>query len=97
MSITEIIKEIAKEETKKQQEIRMLLDDIQNVSSTAFAEECAERLTNQKHAYSIDGYISQLRKVIKLINAGANPQRAVEIVDSCIDIDSYIKEMCGKE
>lgn len=97
MSITEIIKAIEQEETKKQKEVRLLLDDIQNMSSVEFAEEAADRLTHVKHSYSVQGYISQLKKIIRLLEAGAHPAEALEIVDSCIETDSYIKMICGKE
>lgn len=97
MSLTEIVKEIIKEESGKQREVRLLLDTIQNLTNVEFATDCEDRLTNIKHAYSINGYISQLRKVITLLNAGAKPGEALEIVDSCIDIDLYIMETYRKE
>lgn len=97
MSLTENVKEIIKEESGKQREVRLLLDTIKKLATVEFATDCENRLTNTKHAYSINGYISQLKKIIHLLNAGAKPGETLEIVDSCIDIDLYIQEMYGKE
>ena len=84
------------EEINALPEIRELLEEIKNMSSSEFAEATADRLTHKKHSYSVNGYISQLKKVIMLLDAGAQPEETLEIVDSCIDIDSYLKEAYGK-
>ena len=84
------------EEMNALPEIRKLLEEIKSMSSIEFAEATADRLTHKKHSYSANGYISQLKKVIMLLDAGAEPAEALEIVDSCIDIDSYLREIYGK-
>ncbi len=92
-----IIRAMQQEEINALPEIRKLLEEIKSMSSSEFAEACADRLTHKKHSYSVCGYMSQLRKIIKLLEAGAEQVEALEIVDSCIDIDSYLKEAYGKE
>lgn len=92
-----IIKAMQQEEENLKPEIKTLLEKIESMSSLAFAEECAIRLTHKTHDYFVTGYISQLKKVIKLLEAGAEPQEAILIVDSCIDIETYIKEQLRKE
>jgi pimeloyl-CoA synthetase len=95
--LNSIIKAMQQEELNAIPEIRRLLGEIENMSSLAFAEECADRLTHEKHNYHVTGYIAQLHKVITLLEAGAEPEEAIVIVDSCIDIGEYIEEQLGKE
>ena len=95
--MTGIIRAMQQEEINAMPEIRGLLEEVKNLSSVEFAEATAERLTHTKHSYGVEGYINQLRKVIKLLEAGATPVEALEITDSCIDTDEYIREMYGKE
>ena len=95
--MTGIIRAMQQETINMQPEIRGLLEEIKNLSSSEIAEEAADRLTHEKHSYSVYGYINQLRKVIKLLEEETDPQEVVEIVDSCIDIDTYIQERLGKE
>ena len=92
-----LVKVMQQEEENLKPEIKALLEQIKNMSSLAFAEECEKRLTNKTHNYFVTGYISQLKRVIKLLEAGAEPQEAVLIVDSCIDIGEYIEEQLRKE
>lgn len=92
-----IIKAMQQEEINAIPEIRRLLEEVKKLSSIEFTKETAERLTHEKHSYSVHGYINQLRKVITLLEAGAEPEETLEIVDSCVDIDSYIAVMNGKE
>lgn len=79
------------EEENLKPEIKTLLEKIESMSSLVFAEACADRLTHKKHSYSVCGYMSQLRKITKLLEAGAEQMEALEIVDSCIDIDGYLR------
>lgn len=89
-----LVKVMKEEEENLKPEIEGLLDRIKAMSSLAFAKECEKRLT---HDYFVTGYISQLKRVIKLLEAGAEPEEAILIVDSCIDIETYITEQLGKE
>ena len=92
-----LVKVMKQEEELMQPQIKGLLEKIENMSSLAFAEECAIRLTHETHDYFVTGYISQLKRVIKLLEAGAEPEEAILIVDSCKDIGEYIEEQLGKE
>lgn len=94
--MTGLIRAMQQEEINALPEIRELLEEIKSMSSTEFAEATADRLTHKKHSYSANGYISQLKKVIMLLDAGAQPEETLEIVDSCVDIDSYIAVMKGE-
>lgn len=92
-----LVKVMQQEEEFMQPKIKGLLEKIENMSSADFAEECADRLTHEKHNYCVTGYIAQLHRVITLLEAGAEPGEAILIVDSCIDIGEYIEEQLGKE
>ena len=93
-----LIKAMQQEEINLQPKIRELLKEIEKLSSTEFATACENRLTHKTHNYFVTGYISQLKKVIKLLKAGADTQEALEITDCCVvDVDNYIREMYGKE
>ena len=95
--LNSLIKVMQQEEENLKPEIKTLLEKIENMTSLAFAEECAIRLTHETHDYFVTGYISQLKRVIKLLEAGAEQEEAILIVDSCIDIETYIIEQLGKE
>ena len=92
-----LVKVMQQEEENLKPEIKTLLEKIKNMTSLAFAEECEKRLTHKTHDYFVTGYISQLKRVIKLLEAGAEPEEAILIVDSCKDIGEYIEEQLGKE
>lgn len=92
-----LVKVMQQEEADLQPEVDKLLEQIKKLSSVEFTEECEKRLTHKTHGYFITGYIGQLKRVIKLLEAGAEPEEAIIIVDSCIDIGEYIEEQLGKE
>ena len=81
-----LVKVMKQEEEFMQPQIKGLLEKIEKMSSLEFAEECAIRLTHETHGYFVTGYIGQLKRVIKLLEAGAEPEEAILIVDSCIDM-----------
>ncbi|MBR3770715.1 MAG: hypothetical protein IKL07_00445 [Clostridium sp.] len=92
-----LVKVMRQEEENLKTEIMELLGRIENLSSLEFAKECEVRLTHKTHNYFVTGYIGQLKRVIKLLEAGAEPMEAIIIVDNCIDIETYIEEQLGKE
>lgn len=86
-----LVKVMKQEEEHMQPQIKGLLEKIKNMSSLAFAKECEIRLTHETHSYYVTGYITQLHRVIALLEAGAEPGEAIVIVDSCVDLNSYLE------
>ena len=65
---------------------RELLEKIMVLSNYKTAEKAANLFAPEKHHYSFDGYLYQLLKLSAALEKGISSKKALELVNSCLEI-----------
>jgi hypothetical protein len=97
MALIDMAKTLKQQAVKQREKEQELLSNIATLSDYETAEAAADIYAAEKHAYSFDGYLSQLEKLQTLLAAGVPAETALRAVDSCANtktiIEYYIGEM----
>ena len=90
MNLTELVIAIKADTIKKRSKEQELLQEIEKLTDVETAEAAADYFTSEKHAYSFDGYLYQLERLVTVLSAGIPAEQAFELVDTCIPINQII-------
>ena len=91
MTLSELVDALRQQAMKQREKESELLADIEALSDYETAEAAADIYAPEKHAYTFDGYLYQLKKLKTVLAAGVPAEKAIELVDSCVDADTIIK------
>lgn len=91
MALSGLVKVLERQAVRQRAEENKLLENIAILSSYETAEAAADIYAPEKHAYSFDGYLSQLSKPETVLAAGVPADIALEAVDTCLDTLKIIK------
>lgn len=91
MALLELVSAIRQKAIRQREEESKLLTEITAPSNYETAEAAADIYAAEKHAYSFDGYLSQLNKLRTVLAAGVPTDVAIEAVDSCLSAEIIIE------
>lgn len=91
MSLTSLVYAMRQQAIEQRRRESELLNAITIFADSETAEAAADIYAAEKHAYSFEGYLYQLDKLRKVLEAGVPPQTALEAVDSCLDTTLIIE------
>lgn len=91
MTLTELVVNLTQQRVMQRKREEILIKDITALSDYETAKAAVDIYAAEKHIYSFDGYLYQLEKLQTLLLNGVPAGEALEMVDSCIDIDEIIK------
>lgn len=95
MALAELIKAMQQQAVEQKQKEKELLYQIVELSDYETAIKAASIYAAEKHAYGFNGYLQQLSKLKKVLEAGVRPENALEAVDSCLSTGDIIKRYGG--
>lgn len=90
MALSELVAALQQQAMMQREKESELLASIAALSDYETAEAAADIYVSEKHAYSFDGYLYQLKKLQTVLAAGVPAEIALEAVDSCIDARTII-------
>lgn len=88
---TELERAIKEHLVKQRKTERVLLRQIESLAGREMAERASELFDYKNHAYGIEGYLQQLKKLKTLLYVGIPEELALESADSGMQTEKIIE------